>query len=181
MICANRIQKKRKRNQISRHGRIRSPEIHKGRTEKKRFRHQSSWGFGRTWMALMMRPERRKRRPSGSTTSTSGTAMAPAALPCPHFQSRGAEMRRGGNGPRWLDAHPRGSALSSSSSSGGGGGGGGESTGDEKRRDEEEEVRWGVGFGDFIGGWMEKDAVKRVRPWFPLTRRRRGWMVWHLG
>lgn len=48
---------------------------------------------------------------------------------------------------------------------------------EETRRDEEEEVRWGVGFGDFIGGWMEKDAVKRVRPWFPLTRRRRGWMV----
>lgn len=144
MICTNRKQKKKNPNLAPTAA---SDRLRYTREEqkKKRFRHQSSWGFGRTWMALMMRPERRKRRPSGSTTSTSGTAMAPAALPCPHFQSRGAEMRRGGNGPRWLDAHPRGSALSSS---GDGGGGGGESTGnekrrEEKRRDETRRKRWG--------------------------------------
>jgi hypothetical protein len=34
---------------------------------------------GITWMVLTMRPDRRKRRPSGSTTSTSGIAMAAAS------------------------------------------------------------------------------------------------------
>ena len=33
-------------------------------------------GRAGTWMVLTMRPDRRKSRPSGSTTSTSGTAMA---------------------------------------------------------------------------------------------------------
>ena len=50
-------------------------------------RAEPRWGREATWMVLTMRPERRKSRPRGSTTSTSGIAMA-GSRSRRRFQSR---------------------------------------------------------------------------------------------
>uniref|UniRef100_J3N9S5 Uncharacterized protein n=1 Tax=Oryza brachyantha TaxID=4533 RepID=J3N9S5_ORYBR len=128
-------------------------------------------------MALTMRPERRKRSPRGSTTSTRGTAMAGSAAAASSLPPPLADLGAGENPRReLLDGHLPAASPPPAPVGGGGGGSasGGESTsGDEAGGGGHDEERWGVGFGDIIGGWMKNDAVKRVRPWFP--RREDGW------
>ena len=66
-------------------------------------RAEPRWGREATWMVLTMRPERRKSRPRGSTTSTSGIAMAGSRRRRRRFQSR----RVGSGGRRRWRSSPR--------------------------------------------------------------------------
>ena len=81
-----------KRSNLLLSNRIRSPRP----PPKMEKANKSSWapvGRKATWMVLTMRPERRKSRPRGSTTSTSGIAMAGR-------RCRRSQSRRVGSGGR---------------------------------------------------------------------------------
>ena len=85
---------------------------HRGRRKRKTNRAgQAPVGRAGTWMVLTMRPDRRKSRPSGRTTSTSGTAMAPRRRRRRFRSRRGrsderrqwnSSPRRSFSGDRWL-------------------------------------------------------------------------------